>query len=193
MVYPFHRQHIAQIPAIELYQKPTTEPVSVFEAQTYIRTEGDAEYNLIEQMLLSARTSAERYMRLSIMTQKWKITYGNEAPQEVKLYSGPATAIDSVKLVDKQGTETIFDPLNYYISADQKYLVFEQTPSAHKIEIIYTAGIATDASEVPETIKQGILAHTAHLYERGAEATTGKAAVSDEAKSFLNIYRKISL
>ena len=178
-----------QIPAIQLHQAPAVEPVTVAEVKTYLRIDGESEDGLISSMISAARIAAEKYMKVSIISQKWKLSFDEICPQEIRLPYGPVVAIDSVKTIDSEATETTFDSDNYYLTSGNLSIYFREIPSGQRVEIIYSTGFGAAADNVPELIKQGIMAHVALMFERKLAV----AEVSETAKSLYNVYRNITI
>lgn len=180
---------MTNIPAIKLHVQPTIEPVTLDEVKTYLRIDGESENSLITSMIKAARESAEKYMRVSINTQKWKLSFDEVAPQEVVLPYGPVNAVDSVKVFDDSETESTFSTDNYYLSAGNRSIIFKQIPSGRRIEIIYSTGISADAAGVPVLIKQGMFTHIALMFERNSIIPE----INTTAKSLYNFYRAVML
>ncbi len=177
------------VPAIVLHTQPSVEPVTLAEVKTYLRTDGESENSLITSMAKAAREAAEKYMRISINTQKWKISFNESTPEEVVLPYGPVNAMDSVKVFDDSETETTFDAANYYLTAGNRSIFFKQIPSGRRVEIIYSTGISADAAGVPVLIKQGILTHTSLMYERNSLIPE----INSTAKSLYDFYRAVMI
>jgi uncharacterized phiE125 gp8 family phage protein len=177
------------IPAIVLYQAPSVEPLSVDEVKAYLRIDGNTEDALITSMIKSARTTAEKYMGLSLISQKWKLSFDDICAQEIELPYGPVVGIDLVKLYDAQNAETTFSTGNYYLTSGNLSIYFREIPSSQRVEIIYSTGFGASAGAVPELIKQGILAHIAFMYER--KFVSNQA--TEVAKNLYSVYRKIKI
>lgn len=177
------------MPVIELYQAPSVEPLSVDDVKQYLRIDGDSEDQTISTMISSARMAAEKYMKLSIISQKWKLTFNETTPDEVSLPYGPVTGIDSVKTIDENNVETVFASSNYYLTAGNLSIYFNEIPSDLKVQIIYNTGFSSSAANVPALIKQGMLAHIAFMFDRKVFASE----LNSTAKNLYNFYRNINL
>ncbi len=178
---------IKQQPVLQPHQAPATEPISLAEVKTYLRIEGESENGLLNSMIVAARITAERYMRASVISQKWKLLYNHTVPYSVALKYGPVTAVDSVTLVSEQGDTSTFLSSAYYLDAGNRNLVFRQPPASHRVEIVYTAGLAAAAENVPATIKQGMLAHIGCMYRRD------ELSGDKEYQRFYDIYRNLEI
>ena len=152
------------LPSLINIVSPSEEPVTLAEAKLYLRVDNIDEDTLINQIIKTARISAEKYIGKSLITQQWRLSFDKYAPMEVYLRRGPIQTVDSVKFFDKNSNETILSSNQYSLSVDNRKLIFEITPLSNSIEINYTAGYGLSAS-VPNDIKQGMLIHIAQLYE----------------------------
>ncbi len=149
--------------------EPAVEPVTLSEAMLYLRVDGDAEDDLIEDLITAAREQAEEYLRRSLITQSWKLSYNDCAPEEVFLPRGPVASVTSVTAFDRLGAATVISPDVYYLDATQDTLIFDTGILSHRVEIVYGTGYG-DAADVPRPIKAGLLAHVAELYDRRGDA-----------------------
>jgi len=175
--------------SIELYQAPESEPITLDEVKTFLRIDGDSENDSISIMISAARMAAEKYMRNSIISQKWKLSFDEITNCKVSLPYGPVTAIDSVNLISTSGESTEFSDTNYYLTAGNRSIYFSQIPNGRRVEIIFSTGMAEDATTVSALIKQGLLAHIAFMYERKQlDVEPGSTA-----KSLYNFYRNIGI
>lgn len=149
---------------------PASEPLSLTEAKLYLRVDTTSEDSLIVDMIVAVRMSAEAYLRRSLITQSWKLAYDDFLPACVELPMGPVISVASVTIVLRDGTTQPVSNTTYYLNAAKDTLMMDTPliPSAvnagTRIEVIYSTGYG-DASAVPKPIKQGMLAHLAHMYD----------------------------
>lgn len=171
------KKHTPSVPYIEQATAPASEPLTLTETKEFLRVETSGDDDMITRMIAVARIAAEQYLRRSLITQSWKVSFDDYAPQEVNLPRGTIQSITSAKLIARDGTETLISASNYYLSARRK-LVFDIAPMSHRVEIVYSAGYG-DASTVPENIKQGMLSHVSRMYdERSANVPIVKSAIT---------------
>lgn len=140
-----------------------TEPLALSDAKLFLRVDHTDEDSLISQLVVTAREVAETYLRRSLITQTWQVAFDGYAPSFVELPMSPLQSITSVKSVTRAGVETVIDNSNYYTSGDA--ICFDAAPIGHAVEVVYVAGYGDDAEDVPQPIRQGILAHVGALYE----------------------------
>lgn len=159
------------IPYLILYTPPASEPVSLDEVKLYLRLDGNEQDGLLSQLIVSVRQAAEKYLKRSLITQSWLLAFDNCAPTTVLLPKGPVQSVTSVKIVARDGGETILATTGYYLNAGREKLVFDTPPVGHIVEVLYVTGFGAPA-DVPESVKQGMLSHIADLFDRRADGTS---------------------
>lgn len=154
-----------QRPALLSVTPPAIEPLTLTEAKLFARIDGSSEDTLIGEMIRAVREKAEHFLRRSLITQSWKLVYDERAPAEVALPMGPVQAITSVKRIARDESETVVDASTYYLNGGKDRLIFDSAPLGHRVEMTYTAGYGDAVTDVPESIRQGMLLHLVALYE----------------------------
>ncbi len=179
---------VSNIPYIIRVVEPVSEPVSLSEAKLYLRLDESRDEDvLVKQLIVAAREAAEHYLRKSLITQTWKMAFDGYVPSMVDLMRGPVQSITEVKIIDRDGSFTVVDNANYYLSADKQRICFEISILGHMIEITYVAGFG-DSSKVPHSIKQGMLMHIAQMYD-----DRQAVVISSASQSLYNNFRGTSL
>ena len=180
---------MAYIPSrrLERIVLPATEPLTLVEAKLYLRVDGASEDSLITQLITSAREIAEAYLRRSLITQQWKLTYEEYFPQRVYLSMGPVTGIVRVSKKTKAGVVTDISTTAYYLGIPDQ-LVLTELVAEHLVEVVYGAGYGS-ASDVPQAIRQGILAHIAAMFDSRSEA----AYLPETSKALYQPYRGMGM
>ena len=153
---------------LERRVEPGSEPLSLAEAKLFLRVDGSSEDSLITDMIAAVREAAEEYLRKSLITQSWAVTYDDYAPACTPLPKGPVQSVESVKSLTRAGTETTVDSDIYHLNAARDRLHFDSIVMGHEVEIVYEAGYG-DANDVPGAIRQGMLGHLAALYDNRIE------------------------
>lgn len=153
---------------------PAIEPITLTEAKLYLRVDNTLEDTLISDLIVSARMSAEYFLKSSLITQAWKIAFDDYLSPEEYLPMGPVIGIASVIIQNRNGSMQTIDSSLYYLNAAKNRLLMDSPLFAlsigngSRIEVTYNTGYG-DASAVPKPIKQGMLAHIAVMYDnRGA-------------------------
>jgi uncharacterized phiE125 gp8 family phage protein len=153
-----------------------------------LRVGNTADDTLLTGLIEVTRTAAEYFMNRSLITQSWKISFDNYAPTRVSLRMGPVQSITSVTLIARDGTSTVMDAGQYYLSSGKRFLIFDANPIAHRVEIVYVTGYG-GSSDVPDAIRQGILLHTRMLFDD----RNGTVGIPEAARALYVPYRDILL
>lgn len=148
---------------------PSVEPVTLAEAKLFLRVDAATEDALITDLIAAARVVAEEYLALSLLPQTWKLAYDDYAPLHIPLPRGPVQSVSALVSIDRTGASTTISAAAYYLNAAKDAVILDGLVQGQRVEITYVAGFAT-VSDVPRSIKQGILAHVAALYENRALA-----------------------
>jgi uncharacterized phiE125 gp8 family phage protein len=175
---------------LERISAPATEPITLAEAKLYLRVDSSSEDNLITDLIVAARMSAEAWLKNSLISQSWKLVYNDYLDREIILPMPPIVNIGSVVVVNRDTTTQTISPTNYYLNAAKNKLLFDNYISGFSIEIIYNTGYGT-ATQVPSPIKYGILAHIAAMYdERGL---MGQVNLPPQVSALYSPFRELSL
>lgn len=148
-----------------------TEPVTLAEMKNYMRLEGfenddsttefdfDSDNDLIEEMIMAARISAEAWCGISIVPHTWEVLLTNLSG-DIELPNGPNAEV--TEILDYNNSEIDEDCIKVIGSAYKRL----QAPLQEKMTVTYTAGF----TEVPKPIKIALMKQVCHLYEhRGDE------------------------
>lgn len=177
-----------QVPYLDLITPPSQEPVSLEEAKLALRVDGDADDAHIQSLIKAARVMAEEYVRRAFVTQTWQLQYDLYAPSVVALPRGPVKEVSFVKVITSDWTETIVAPESYYLSAGQESLIFDAAPMGQIVQVQYVSGYGEPA-DVPEPIRQGILAHVVGMYENRMD----NKGMPDSSINLYERYRLVKL
>jgi uncharacterized phiE125 gp8 family phage protein len=170
---------------------PSVEPVTLAEAKLYLRVDTSNDDTLITDLITSARQMAENWLRRSLITQTWKLSYDDGIPQMVWLPMGIVSSISSVVVFNQDGSSSTIAPTTYWLNAAQNALTMYQRISGFRVEITYVAGYGATSASVPKPIKQGILTHIANLYDcRGEESN---AMLPEQTAALYMPYREVRL
>ncbi len=175
-------------PYLTLVTPPSTEPITLAEAKLYARIDTTLEDAVINRIITAARFAAEQYIRKSLITQVWKITYDDAAPSRIQLYRGPVNSVTSVKTKARDGSEVTMPSTSYYLNSGKELLVLDSAQIAFVTEIIYQTGYG-DASAVPAEIKQGMLEHIVELYDN----RPSQMEIPESATALYDMYRLVTI
>lgn len=183
---------------------PASEPVTVAEAKAHLRLDGSAEDALIASLILTSRLHIEAALGVALITQSWTLLLdrwprGGAVPLPLR----PVQTITSARVLAADGSPTVLASADYLLEGQgmPPRLVNpnkawpEPGRAAAGIEIAFTAGFGTAASDVPAPIRQALLLLIAHWYEHrdpfevGSPVTVIPGAVSE----LLMPYRSVRL
>lgn len=182
--------------ALQRTTEPASEPLTLSEAKAHLRIGGSDEDTLITNLISVARMGAEEYTRRALITQGWTL-WLDEFPGEgigwwdgmregaaltvkrfIYLPRPPLQGVTSVTVYDDADGASVFAATNYFVDnksepgrlALRNSAAWPVPQRAHQgIGIVFTAGYGA-AANVPQAIKQGMLAHIAALYEDRGDA-----------------------
>ena len=164
---------------------PAAEPLALVETKEFLRVEHSDDDARISDMIVTARTLAEQWMRRSLVTQSWKLTQEEAIYSTIRLPMGPGQSITSVTTTSENGTVATVPTSEYALSASRESLVITTVITGFRIDITYAAGYGTTA-QVPRPIKLGMLSHVAALYDGRA----GLVPIPDEVLSCYMPFRE---
>lgn len=183
---------------LELVTPPAAEPVTLQEAKDHARITASADDSLVTAFIVAARQAAEAFMGRALVTQVWRLwldawpmartdewwdgvregAVSQFDAAEVRLPWGPigAGGVVHVKTYDDADAASTLSSSAYYVDKPGARIRLRSGATwpipgrtANGIEIQWEAGFG-NAAAVPETVKAGIRAHVASLYEhRGDE------------------------
>ena len=169
---------------------PSSEPVTLTEAKLYLRVDNTTEDALISDLIVAARMDAEKYLKRSLISQTWQLSYNEYVERAVSLPMPPIANIVSVVVTARDGTTQTIDPNTYYLNAAGNKLIFDNYITGFLIQITYNTGYGA-ATAIPQPIKYGIMSHIAALYdERGL---IGQANLPPQVSCLYNQYREVVL
>jgi uncharacterized phiE125 gp8 family phage protein len=176
--------------ALTRVSAPANEPLTLAEAKLYLRVDGSSEDALLTDYIVSARMIAEHWLKRSLISQVWKLSVDEYIEGETALPMGPVNIINSVTIVNRDGSSQAVSSSVYYLNATKNMLLFDSALIGFRIEITYSTGYG-DATSVPRPIKHGMLSHMASMYEHRGEYECG--ALPDQAVRLYLPFREIAL
>lgn len=176
---------------IKLVTPPASEPVSLDEAKSQLRVDGDDENDFITGLITAAREHVEQTARRSLITQTWRLNLdawpcgpstGSGRGDEIELPKPPLQSVTSVVYKDSVGAQTTLSTAAYIVDTDSEpgriVLAYGQSwPSltlypANPIQITYVTGYGA-AADVPAWAKQAIKLIIGHWYENREDTIAG--------------------
>lgn len=162
---------------------PTVEPVSVTTLKSELRLLDNSEDGLLERRITAAREALEIATGRAFISQTWRYSFDSFPPGggALPLPRPRLISVSSVKYYDSDGTLQTWSSSNYQTDTDSEPGRLAPVPGVvwptaqddrlAAVQVTYTAGYGTAASDVPSAIQQAVLLLACHLYEN-REATT---------------------
>jgi uncharacterized phiE125 gp8 family phage protein len=156
---------------------PTALPLTMEEVRLHIKVDDDSEDASLFGYLRAETEHAEAYCNRSLLTQTWDLFLDAWPTEPVELPRPPLNSVTSV-MYSTQGSTTYaqtFASTNYLVDTDSEpgRVVLKENetwPSANleaknPIRIRYVAGYGDKGSDIPESIRIGILLNLADRFE----------------------------
>lgn len=144
--------------------QPAAEPVSLADVKLFLRIEHDAEDSLLSTLLQAAREAAESFLSVSFLEQTWQYTIEHHQDSWLNLPMSPVLAVAEIAMRDDASAWVVQSSSAYALIGDRIKLSPELTFQS-ALRVHYTAGMASDAANIPATIKHALLEHVTKLYE----------------------------
>ena len=139
-------------------------PVSLAEAQAYVRVETGEEEAILAGLLRSASAMCEQFIGQALVVRGFDETL-RVAGQWVRLGVTPLVSISSVTLLGEGAVETDLASSDYAIDIDATGDGWVRLlRGAGILRVSGVAGMASDGNGVPEPLRQGIVRLTAFLF-----------------------------
>ncbi len=167
---------------------PAAEPVSISEAREYLRISHSDDDARLGDMIITARTLAEQWLKRSLVTQSWKLTFEDCISGTIRLPMGPVQSIYSVVGNSIENVATTIPATAYALSAAKDALVVDSIITSYRIDITYIAGYGA-SGQIPKPIKIGMLQHIATMYD----GEVSLAPIPDDVLSMYMPFRELAL
>jgi uncharacterized phiE125 gp8 family phage protein len=156
-------------------------PVSLAEAQAYLRVDTGQEEALLAGLVRSATGLCEAFVNQMVMARAFTEELAPSGAWQ-RLSKTPVREITAVEAVDSGGIAILLPAANYAIDIDASgdgWVRASLPPDGGRIRISGRAGMADEPNQVPEPIRQGVLRLVAHLFTaRDGEGGEPPAAVT---------------
>lgn len=171
---------------------PTVAPVTLQEAKHQLSVDHADSDVLLEQLIAAAWQYAEQVTRRQLITATWTQTFDQFPPDRdvpefagshiIELRKPPLQSVSSVKYYDTGGVQQTMSSGDYDVDTAAQpgrlVLGYQKTwPTCrghiNDVEIIYVAGFGTAETDVPDSIRQGILMLVAHWHENREATISG--------------------
>jgi len=161
---------------------PAIEPVTLSEQKAHMRISVPDEDSLIQSLIVASRIIIEKFTGVRMITQIIKGVLDTfPSDDTIILPLAPVISVDEIKTIDTNGAEAVFPSTKYevdLVSIPNRIKLKNgeswKEPSIYRevngVEIIFTCGYGSVASNVPEDLKLAIKLLASHFYEN-REAT----------------------
>ncbi len=164
-----------------LVSGPGAEPLTLPEANAWLRLDTDEEDAIVLSLVTAARMMIEREARRLLMTQSWQITTDCWPENGIlTLPIGPVASISAIRVSDSTGVATLLPTETYRLEAarDPALIILTGAPprpgqSIGGIEIDLICGFGDEASDVPEPLRHAIRLLVARWFEHRGDAGAG--------------------
>lgn len=160
---------------------PPAMPVTLAEAQAFVRAETGEEEALIVGLIRSATEICEQFIGQWLMRRRFE-TRVSGSGQWQRLDVLPVCAIDEIRAVSADGSDRLLDPGDHVLDIDAHgtgWVRIAVRGDANHFRVAGEAGLASDPGDVPEALRQGILRLVAHMFaNRDADGGAPPAAVT---------------
>jgi len=145
--------------------------------------------NLLNALIVAARTHAENYTRRAFITQTW-IAYLSSFPKTLRLPYPPFQSVTSLTVEGTAFTDFTESKAGILEPTDT-WPILSSSPGADPIVITFKAGYGDAAANVPDPIQHAILLLIGHWYNNREESVVGVsvAKLVEAAEALLNPYR----
>lgn len=167
---------------------PAAEPLTLAETKEFLRIPHDDDDARISDMMITARSLAEQWLKRSLLTQTWKATFEDEMCGTIRLPMGPVQSITSVVSTTISGTPTTLPATAYTLSAAKDAIVIDSIITGWRVDVTYVAGYGS-ASQLPKPIKLGMLQHVAAMLDGNMTL----APIPDGVLSYYMPFRELAL
>ncbi|RYE05671.1 MAG: phage gp6-like head-tail connector protein [Rickettsiaceae bacterium] len=159
---------------------------SIEQVKNYLRVSHSYDDDLIKNLIAAAISTAESFTGFCLIARE--ITFiSNLNKMKFELEYSPIKKLVSIHT---QRNSDLFE-LNdnqYYVDLKRSLFYLKEPLYQQELMLKYIAGFK--ASEIPASVKQGILLHTCEMYDREGESNS---VLSNENKNLYLPYKKIRI
>lgn len=167
--------------ALKLITPPVIEPVTLEEAKSHCRIDGNDEDFLITSLIVAAREHCEGFQNRAYITQTWQLWLDYWPPGSIiPIPKPPLQSVVDVKYYDTNDTEETLATTDYFVDdkSDPGRLMLKALPAVvlrpvNGVCVEFTAGYGDDAEAVPQKVKQAMLLLIGHWHESREAIITG--------------------
>lgn len=190
---------------VELTAVPSTAlPVAEFKDHLRLGTgfaDDGVQDSVLESYLRASMAAIEARTGKVLITRSysWTLTSWRELSRQA-LPIAPVVAIGEIKVIDRQGAETVAAPGTYRLEPDSQRPRIVATsahlpgiPTQGSVEVIFDAGYGAAWSELPPDLGQAVFLLAAHYYENRSAMVAGEQPMPFGVSLLIERYRSVRL
>lgn len=176
---------------------PTEEPISLGDLKAHLRITETAEDSALQGFIRAARRAVEARGGLSIISQRWRLSFDAPPSRILTLPRAPIASIDAVEAVSDAGAAVIGTEL-YSVETGAVGRIKSEGPwprgrtiAGYRID--FTAGWSV-ASAAPEELKLAVRMLAGHFFENREGAQAERVfAVPQAVDALIAPFRQVRL
>jgi uncharacterized phiE125 gp8 family phage protein len=184
--------------------QPTTEPVTLAEAQLHLRldTVGSPpehpDDTLVQTLITAARENAEHYTGVTIAACDYRVK-GDATSDQLSLQTYPVTSIASVTYEDGEGVVQTLDPADYDLDnfpRPARLVILRNFPGRTltvNFSAGYTDGQSPNPFPRPAGVKAAILLMLGNLYENRESVASAQSYERPQSATYLLTPHRINM
>jgi uncharacterized phiE125 gp8 family phage protein len=183
---------------------PSEYPVTITEIKEFARIDGNEEDTILEVFLAGTVNSIEAYLGRSLITRTYKMIMDEWNSKEIELPMPPLVSVSSIKTIDEDNVETIYDNNNYFVVTESipgRIIIkkdtdmpvnFDRDKAGFSIEWIAGYGLS---NSIPKQIKIAIMQWVTMIFENRAMTSSDmyNIPLPAEVKKILQPFRVIRI
>lgn len=187
---------------LRLESPPASEPVSVTEAEQFLKLEAGTDTDVLTRLIGSARQTVEAVTGRVLITQSWALDLdrwpfpSDGGPPEISLPKPPLQSVTAV-FVARDGGDQVLPTDSYAVQAGDtlsRLIILDPAVPRPKrggaITVQFDAGYGTGAAAVPSVLRQAVLHQVAALYAHRGDTDRGP---SDLVHALIAPFRVVQL
>lgn len=190
------------------------QPLDIESVANYLRTDGDAEGEHLDDLINMAAAEVERITGRVMLSSTFRLQQatwvdalqakytppvGQERlPHTLELPRTPLRTVTSVKYYDTDNVQQTLDAAQYivctdlepglvYLKSENDWPALAERPDA--VQVIFTAGHGTTLAEIPARLKMAMLLLCREYYAGGSPNTSSTSSDAMRAMDIINGYK----
>lgn len=171
------------IGAISCTSAPAVEPLSTAETKVYLRIDHSDEDTLVGSLIKVAREVCEKFTNRQLITATYTLKLPAFPASTDRIYfsRSPLQSITSITYYDENAVSQTLSSALYQVNTADIFgsvvpIYGEAWPTTeagkeNAVTITFKAGFGDAATNVPESLRTGMLMYVAHLYESREQST----------------------